>query len=587
MNTMTESQRRAVTADASIVLVIAGAGSGKTMVLVERIVHLLCDRGADVSDLMVLTFTRKAAGELRDRLCDALADRGWSDPRRDIERMLCGTFHAVAFRILSAEREALGYAGPITIIDPDDGDMLLRQACLDLGLATRGRDGGVTWRSGSWAAAKRAVETFYASGELPDGDSRILLSRFFGLMKSMGVMDYGSIMVALHDFFTSSEEGLARYRRAIKHVMVDELQDSDAMQHSLYERLAPPATLFAVGDYRQSIYGFRGARPDLMLERRPDAEIIDLRECFRCGDAIVSAANRLIAHNGDALAQPMIGATGRDGCIETRPGRSSDVAALVEELTSSVYGLGDVAVLARRHSTLRRLERVFSERKIPCYRVGSGFDLCETPEFRRLIAALRLCVNGRDDLAYWIIHDRFVADDEEWAALRSAAKSARASLLDSTPANNELAAIIKEISVSPDESDIVSAAVRIQGGHDDLTEWLYTRVGGMAIEDGLQWISLRDTQDDVVDRSATVTLATIHAAKGLEWPVIILASCNEGELPSSRSTKEDDGVEEERRLAYVAITRAKERCYLHWRRPEDQADDRPVRSRSRFLEALG
>jgi len=327
MTELTDSQRQAVTTDSRDVLVIAGAGSGKTRVLTERIKHLLTNCGASASDMLVLTFTRKAAAEMQSRLLATLGEGA----ERQLRGMLIGTFHSIALHILRAEGEVLGYnAKSITILDPDDADLLLKQCCSDLGYLH-----GKKWKGVTWKAVQAAREGRYHIGvACPEGASdpiRRILAEYDRQMFALNVMDFGKILSECHRLLHEHPEVLERWRQRIKHVLVDELQDTDEVQYRLHGFFAPPATFFGVGDRRQSIYGFRGSRPDLMTEQHPDAEIIDLRECFRCGDRIIKAANSLIGHNDDTLAQPMIGATGRIGDVVPMPGRSANISEIIGE----------------------------------------------------------------------------------------------------------------------------------------------------------------------------------------------------------------------------------------------------------------
>ena len=560
---LTTSQLIAVTTDSRDVLVIAGAGSGKTRVLVERIVHLLTVRGVQPREILCLTFTRRAAGEMRERLVQRLRDHVDGDPVRVVGKMLCGTFHSIALKILTDHGSRIGYES-LTVITEDDSEFLLQTVCEDLGYCR-----GKKWREGLSAIKVRtALDRTYTSGVEPGVEcERIIVREYKARLYSMQCLDFGSILLECRRLFTECPDVLAGYRKQIKHVLVDEVQDCDTIQHDLHEWFAPPATFFGVGDRRQSVYGFRGARPDLMRERHPDAEVIDLRECFRCGDSIVAAANRLIAHNGDTLAQPMIGATGRAGIVRDITGRSADVAGAVQSLARDGYAWSDIAVLARRHSTLERLADAMVEAGIPHHRVGAGADICEGGPFLELHAALRLCVNPRDRMA-----------------------ELRLKRMPDARRDQSIAAI-RDVLSGRAEADVIAtdvgpAACDIMGRVTPEVVWWQDHCPDTHIADALRWYAIMDAQDDL-PRGNVVTLATIHAAKGLEWPAVIVANCMEGELPGSRAIREPGGIEEERRCAYVAATRARESLTLHYRRIEDQAADRKPQGFSRFIVEAG
>lgn len=569
---LTESQCKAMTTESRETLVIAGAGSGKTKVLCHRIAYLI-NQGASPADLMVLTFTRRAAGEMLARLEQLLPDVRWSD-------VLIGTFHSVALNLLNSDGDTLGYTPPITVIELDDCELLLKQCARDLGWFD-----GKKWRDGlSLKKLRSHLDHYYNTGEWQHGTPELgklseICTNYHHELHQMNAVDFGLILIESRRLLTEHPDVLERFRQRIKHVLVDELQDSDTVQYDLHDWFAPPATFFGVGDGGQSIYGFRGARPDLMTERHPGAEIIDLRECFRCGDNIVEAANSLIEHNHDPLAKPMVDTTGGSGRIDIETGRSIDIACVAVSMNRWSYAWSDIAVLARNHRTLRRLEEVFGEHDIPCHRVGSGFDITNTEEFKQLLAALRLCVNARDDLAFLRIYSQFGLSNADYTQLRKqAAEKGASHYLAHDPdwgyrGHQELMETIDE---------------NANGYPDEVREFWQEHCSGMTVEEALRWYALRDSQDDLPDEDADeVTLLTVHAAKGLEWPVVLLVGLNEGDLPSSQSLREEGGVEEERRVCYVAVTRAQERVICHYRRIEDQAEGRKVKPPSRFLGESG
>jgi len=600
LTNLTDAQRSAVESDARELLCIAGAGSGKTRVLIARIVHMITKCGASPSDILCLTFTRKAAAEVRGRLLAALAEAGHTNPEREVANMLLGTFHSVALRIIRRHGGLLGYnPDRLTIIDADDADMFLRQTCLDMGYL---RADGKTWTHQlSWRKVEQARETRYTTGKLKafkpvvawEATLRIL-GRYRQQLFEFNALDFGSILLECKRLLLEQPRILGLYHGQIKHVLVDEIQDTDLIQYNLQGLFAPPATFFAVGDRRQSIYGFRGARPDLVTEQHPDAKIVDLQECFRCGDYIVEAANRLIDVNGDTLAKPMIGATGIDGAVTLFAGRSEDLVKRVIALKRA-YGWADVAVLARNHRTLRRLADAFGDACVPARRVGAGFDICDGPLFHLLLSAMKIALNPRDNIAFMRLYTAFGLDAADYARVRQIAAdlgSAHIAALTATPrmiGNEPLHAVIRWVWDHPDDTpaiDVVHALAQslsqwASAEWSPVTEFWHTYCAELTLRQALTWYALRDAQDDI-EQGDHVTLATVHAAKGLEWPVIIVAELNEGSLPSSQSIHDPDAMIEERRVAYVGCTRASERLVLHYREAEHQ-DPKRVTQPSRFL----
>lgn len=261
---LTPSQISAIHTDASECLVLAGAGSGKTRVLVERIAHLL-KQGATPAELLVLTFTRKAANEMRQRLIALLGgDDATATIVRDIQ---ISTFHAFALRVLQLYGDLLGYdPASLTVIDPEDSDMLLKQVATDLGFFRSGK-----WKNGlSEKKVQRWREDRYCGrdssfdnvGQMCHRDD--ILTEYQTRLHLWNLCDFGQLLLQCRRLFREHPGVLSNYHARFKHVLVDEGQDSSAIEFSLYEVLCPPATLFIVGDFRQSVYAFRGARPDFL-----------------------------------------------------------------------------------------------------------------------------------------------------------------------------------------------------------------------------------------------------------------------------------------------------------------------------------
>ena len=585
MPELTPEQREAVETDAREVLVLAPAGSGKTRVLTHRIRHLLTRCGASPADLMVLTFTRKAATEMRGRLHTLLRDDGIADPERYLRGMRCGTFHAVALHMLRRDGDQLGYlSDSLVVIDEHDADALLKQVARDLGcLKADGK-----WRGGlSMVKVRSALESCYTNKLDPSADPiKSVIREYWYRLKQLNALDYGMILRECETLLRLHDDVAERWRRQTKHVLVDEYQDTDLVQYTLHHHFAPPAAFFAVADRRQAIYGFRGARPDLMTEQHPCATVIDLARCFRCGDRIVDAANRLIEHNGDTLARPMIGETRRDGRVSVVHGRTVDLADGVSFIgRTDGYRWQDIAVLARKHATLRRIEEVMREQDIPVHRVGRRFDVCTSEGFRDVLAAMRLTVDDRDNLSFLRLLEWLGVSSRQYAQIRQTAADRGVSHAQAYMDIHENRPPLAELLLSTEWATVREWCGPVLGTND-IRDWWVEHCGDMTLADALDWHALRDQQEDFASGDV-VTLATIHAAKGLEWPAVIIAEMQEGTFPSTRSLKEPDGLHEERRVCYVAMTRARERLVLHYRRPEDQSENRPTRARSRFVGECG
>lgn len=590
MPELTQQQQAAVDTTAEQTLVVAGAGSGKTRVLTARVERLL-RYGASPSGIVAMTFTRRAACELAERVCTAISYG--PDPQSGSDFLLgmsVGTIHSFAFDILKTHGDRLGYnTASLTVLEQDDADLLLKQVCRDFGYL----DGAKTWKKRlSWKSVTAFRESVYNSGKEPTettevfGSDRARIYREYAVrLADLNVVDFGQIILKvllMMDRKTRIYDVTAR----IKHVLVDEAQDCNMAQFRLLTMLCPPASLFLVGDTRQSIYAFRGSRPDLLVQMWPNVRLFDLQECFRAGPAIVNAANRLIANNKgtDEPEPPMIAAGPAESHVVSFTGRTANIGGLIKTHDPDSFAYKDIAVLSRNNRDLARIGDQLEAMSVPYQRIGGAFDVCKTDEFKEVHAILRLIANPKDNTAFLRLYTLLGLSSAAYADIRSKAAADRISHWTAYLDRNGLDHFAKAAAAFSPVSSVESffGSVVLDTGNF----WI-RHCTGMTIRDALQWFAFRDSQDTLDNEADVVTLSTIHSAKGLEWPVVLVVNMNEGTLPSAMALREDDGLEEERRVAYVAMTRAKEVLYLHYRRPEDQAQDRKIKKPSRFLVEAG
>lgn len=577
---ITFDQQQAIETVEKDVIVLAGAGSGKTLVLAERILHLL-ERGVSPSEIMCLTFTRKAAGELISRL------------ERPIGNMLIGTFHSVAFDIIRAHADKLGYdAKSITIIDNDDSTKLLEIAA---------RNGGYLQRSGHYTAALSAyrlgqyLACRYADKKPTFTTNKAhvaVIDNYWILLHQLNSLDFGQILRECRRLFAENPEVLAEYNQRIKHVLVDELQDSNNVQYALHKLFSPPATFFGVADPRQSIYLFLGARPKLLETGHEYARKYSLPMCFRCGRSIIEAANRLIdPEQQEPLTVSKDESSGKvkESIITIDTANHAMLVQIIRNLGETGYAWSDIAVLGRRHQTLKSLASKMDG--VPFYRVRTA-DAISQPSFRIVHSLLRLMVNHRDDIAMHWCHAAIGINDLLFAELGTIAAAKGISIFEAAAGESE---ILQNISAMDPIAPVGAAAALIEGTlrrpgwclqdtevHNPIDLWVQ-RYKGLSVRQALLEHASRDASDDIPDNANSVTLMTVHAAKGLEWPCVVVLDCNAGEFPSSRA-KEDDEKKEERRLFYVAMTRAKERLILHVN--TDDSKSKP-RGPSPFIQEAG
>jgi len=614
---LTPQQKFAVETQSPNVLVVAGAGSGKTRVLTAHIGHLL-EHGADPSSILTFTFTRKAANEMKTLVAELVGERTTNS-------MLIGTFHSIALIILERHAKLLGYRPGITVFTDADQWTVLESVGRDLGYMN-----GRKWTAFAKKDVKYALEisnahkwcagiaaTFppdYIAEALAASSSMKLtvadalgklIHGYRNRLFENNAVDFGMILSECQRLFAEREDILRSYQNTFAHVMVDEYQDTDLTQYNLHNWLSPPAHLFAVGDIDQCVYSWRSAHPELMLnlkDARPDLEVIKLEDCFRCGPSIVAAANTLIEHNKDRISRTLKSCVDFQSQVSAEPGRSEDVANMVKVAQKDGgFDWGDIAVLGRSHRTLKRLETVFKEQDVPCVRIGALSDVCETDAFRDLHAVMRLVANEWDAVAFLRLRPFLGANDpvayaQVKASAASSCKSHWRAWLEQQKDVGSLVGTIHnfrptDASVNMLAINVVDALsasladIRSEDGEylETLTHaWRFWQVmtPRMMLHEALRWFVTKDIQDEIeaTKDPHKVSLMTVHAAKGLEWPCVIVVGLNEKSFPSSRGNEE-----EERRLCYVAITRAKERLVLHYRRDCDQAEGQKPQPPSRFF----
>jgi DNA helicase-2/ATP-dependent DNA helicase PcrA len=603
LNTLNPAQRQAVEALDGPVLVLAGAGTGKTRVLTTRLAHLLYMRRAFPSQMLAVTFTNKAALEMRERL-EKMVGHGIADG------MWLGTFHSIAARILRRHAEVVGLKQNFTILDTDDqlrvAKQILQAAGFDdkavparalLGQIERWKDRGLTPDK---VGAKDRPDL--ANGKAPD-----LYRAYQTRLLEVNAADFGDLLLHNLTIFAAREDILADYQRRFRYILVDEYQDSNVSQYLWLRLLAQQhKNLCCVGDDDQSIYSWRGAEIGNILRFEkdfPGATIVRLEQNYRSTAAILAAASGLIAKNAGRLGKTLwTQAQGGekvvlkpmwDGIEEARW-----VGDEIEALQRKGQNLGQVAILVRTGFQTREFEERFIQLGLP-YRVIGGPRFYERQEIRDALAYLRLVHQPADDLAFDRIVNvpkrglgsstmeqlhvlgrearvplteaaaRLVGSDELKPAARRAlgdflAQLARWSEVARSLPHTELAAVILDESgytgmwqadKSPDAP----------GRLENLKE-LVTAMAEFENLDGfLDHVSLV-MENTAGGAGAMISLMTLHGAKGLEFDIVFLPGWEEGLFPSQRSMDENgvSGLEEERRLAYVGITRAKKRAFISY-----------------------
>jgi len=611
---LNDPQRAAVRHGEGPLLVLAGAGSGKTRVLTHRIAYLLATGAARPGEILAITFTNKAASEMRERVEKLVG--------RSARAMWVTTFHSACARMLRADAERLGYSRSFTIYDESDSLRMLKRCINELGVDPK-RYPARSIRSQISGAKNKLVDaSSYAQqqGSVFEETAAGVYELYEKRMLAANAMDFDDLLVRTVNVLELSEEARERWRRTFRHVLVDEYQDTNHAQYRLLQLLtAEHANLMVVGDEDQSVYGFRHAdiRNILDFEKDfPEAEEIKLEQNYRSTQTILSAANAVVERNRERRPKQL--------WTEIAGGEPVKLSELTDEHEEARWVAGeierlaeedgvkreDVAVFYRTNAMSRVLEDTLVRFELP-YQVIGGTKFYDRAEVKDAVAYLSLLANPSDQVSFarivnsprrgigntsqgrlaahanttglsiWEVAERV----EEVPGLGAAAIKAVGRFqetmeglrarADEMPVAELLEAILRETGYL----DALSAerTIEAEGRAENLEELV-----GMAaefdanhelegegevspLEEFLQQISLYTQQDDLREEESLITLMTLHNAKGLEYDTVFLVGCEDGAFPHMRSL-EEGGEEEERRLCYVGITRARRRLYMTWAR---------------------
>ena len=613
-------QRAAVTHEGGPLLIVAGAGSGKTRVLTYRIAYLLAERQVHPAEIMAITFTNKAAGEMAARAAALTGARARS--------MWLMTFHSACVRILRRDAPRFGYPSSFSIYDQGDSERLMAMVCRELDLDTKYHPPRAM--SHQVSSLKNDLVDYETLAARATGYRQKALAEAYGeyqrRLVAAGAMDFDDLIMVTVNLLQAFPEVAEHYRRRFRHLMVDEYQDTNHAQYVLVTELAghtppagvtetvAPAELCVVGDADQSIYAFRGAtiRNIEEFERDfPGARVILLEQNYRSTQNILAAANAVVSRNTGRVPKNLWSDAG-DGppitgyVADSEHDEAAFVAEEVDRLADEKLATpGDVAVFYRTNAQSRVFEEVFIRSGLP-YKVVGGIRFYERREVRDLLGYLRLISNPGDEVSLRRILNtprRGIGDraEEYVAALASrdkisfaealarpqdvpglASRSARAieafndligelraAAEAGSPVGDLAEAVLDRTGYVADlqASDDLQDAGRIENLTELVSvarEFDATRPDGTLAE-FLEQVSLVADADQIPEgeqHGGQVTLMTLHTAKGLEFPVVFLTGLEEHVFPHERSMTDERELEEERRLAYVGITRARQRLYV-------------------------
>ncbi len=605
LNPLNDAQREAVTAPPGPLLVLAGAGSGKTRVLTHRVAWLVEVEGIAPSGLLAVTFTNKAAGEMRARIENLLGI--------PTTGLWIGTFHGLAHRLLRLHWHEAGLTQNFQIIDAADQLRVIKRVlkALELDETKWPPKQAQGFINSCKEEGRRPAHIQPGSDFYLQHMQRIYIAYEEACQRS-GAVDFAELLLRVHELLERHPSILTHYQTRFRHVLVDEFQDTNTLQYAWLKRMASgTGQLFVVGDDDQSIYGWRGARIEHIQRYAhdfPGARVIRLEQNYRSTGTILQAANALIAHNSGRLGKNLWtqGAAGKPILMYNAPTDLDEARFIVERIQLAVEQgrtASDIAVLYRSNAQSRVIEEALVARAIP-YRVYGGMRFFERQEVKDALAYLRLCANPHDDAAF----ERVVntpprsLGEKSLDRVREQAKARAASLWVAAEdlltghdmparAGNALASFLALIRRLNDQSATLTLGARVERAieHSGLAEH-YRREGGERGEARIENLEelgnaareferQHDGADDALatflahavleagegqeaNGLAAVQLMTLHAAKGLEFPLAFLCGLEEGLFPHQMSMNDPTRLEEERRLCYVGITRAREELYL-------------------------
>ncbi len=632
---LNDPQRSAVRHREGPLLVLAGAGSGKTRVLTHRIAYLLATDQARPGEILAITFTNKAASEMRERVGDLIG--------RSVRAMWVTTFHSTCARMLRADAERLGYSRGFTIYDESDSLRMMKRCMTELGIDPK-RYPPRAIRAQVSGAKNQLVDAAAfadAQGSVFEETVAEVYALYEKRMLAANAMDFDDLLVRTVNAMELFDEVRDRWRRVFKHVLVDEYQDTNHAQYRLLQLLSSEhGNLMVVGDEDQSIYGFRHAdiRNILDFERDfPEAEVVKLEQNYRSTQTILSAANAVVERNRERREKRLwTEIAGGDPVQLVEVGDEHEEARWVAgEIQRLAEDEGvrreDVAVFYRTNAMSRVLEDTLNRFDV-AYQVIGGTKFYERAEIKDAVAYLSLLVNPSDQisLSRVVNSPRRGIGNTTQGRLASHANTTGlpiwevvgrveevpglgAAAIRSLTRFHEMIESLAERAARGDRVADVLQAVLSESGYlealeaertieaEGRAENLEALVAGAAefdiereregesevppLEEYLQQISLYTEQDGLSADESLVTLMTLHNAKGLEYDTVFIVGCEEGSFPHARAL-EEGGEEEERRLCYVGITRARRRLYMTWAR-ERRLFGRAERNLpSRFVDEL-
>lgn len=636
---LNNAQKTAVLTTSGPILILAGAGSGKTKTLTHRIAHLLTSEQVWPNEILAVTFTNKAAREMRERLW-TLTSQTDSEmfpkggeatlPRSFMPWM--GTFHGICVRLLRSDGSRIDIAPNFVIYDEDDRQGLIKQVMRELGISAD----QVKPRAASSAisAAKNELltpEDYALDASYPFQQSIAkIYTAYEAARKTAGALDFDDLLIEVVRLLRESSETREKYRRQFKHILIDEYQDTNAAQYAIVKMLVnEQKNICVVGDDWQSIYSWRGAdfKNILNFERDfPGAAVIKLEQNYRSTASILEAAHNVITKNVERTDKKLWTEEGNGHPVQVHNTYDeAEEAYLVasrinQQVQAGQYDYGDIAVLYRMNAQSYAFERAFLQHRIP-YQIIGGVRFYDRKEIKDIVAYLRLIYQPLDRMSFSRIvnvptrgigqtsFEKFITwqSDSGMDVIDALVRVDEATTVTARARNalkalgDTLRSLQLEVAAEKSPSELIESLLRKTGYRDyildgspqaedrdaNLSVLISDAKSFVTLSDYLEEVALMSSVDSNTDQSK-VTMMTLHAAKGLEFPVVYMVGMEDGLFPHSRVFENGPKeLEEERRLCYVGMTRARKELYLTYAQSRLQFGQRSYASPSRFLADMG
>lgn len=604
LQSLNDRQKEALLHKEGPLLIMAGAGSGKTRVVTHKIAYMIEEDGVFPGNILAITFTNKAAGEMKERVADLLG--------RSVDDMWIGTFHSICVRILRRNINLIGYDRSFTIYDRDDQISLIKECIKDANVdKDLYKESSLLARISSFKDQQISPDQHINENYADYRERKIgeIYELYEKKLKAYNALDFDDLLIKAVELLKEEEDLRNYYQRLFKYVFVDEYQDTNRIQYQLIRILsAHHRNICVVGDSDQSIYGWRGADISNILDFEkdfPGAKTIYLDQNYRSQQNILDLANNVIKNNYARHEKKLWSHKKDGGLIEYQSLRSSDeeaafVANKIHHLIYKGYRPSQIAILYRTNAQSRSFEEVFMREELP-YKIVGGLRFYDRMEVKDIVAYLKVLQNPADNISLKRIINRprrgigLATLERLEDAADQAGQSIYETLLDLDQLDltqraknslrpfidmiNQLMAKTEVLSIKDLIEDLLESTGYLADLEQDKTIESRTRIDNImeflavamsfeennddgSLEDFLASISLLSDVDKTVDQNNLITLMTVHSAKGLEFKVVFLVGMEEGLFPISRAFDAEEDMEEERRLCYVAVTRAEEDLFI-------------------------